>query len=303
MMNASSWRKAVDLVAQMNPANPQVQAAAMAQLQQLESLPLSALSVDDSSPPQVTYDSQQPIATSTLRATSTSISETPSETYRQIIPGVSDRLYPTLLADGSLGNQVVDNHGTLQDQITSAVDKYLQEATERHERDVNYFDGWHMATNTPSQHKKANFAEHDEQEVPESNGNDTSENGAQNAEHDIQYYDDLEMIPEEDEEEEEDDPQMVAKQEVDDFDTIAYNPEELEEEPFNMAINDTFEDPTIVMGKPVTTAFVSDDIHVPTEKIGCLQVTSKLQEFLNHFPPESKEKAFEHISYMKYYKY
>ena len=62
-----------------------------------------------------------------------------------------------------------------------------------------------------------------------------------------------------------------------------------------MAINDTSEDPTIVMGKPVTTAFISDDIHIPTEKVGCLQVTSQLQELLNHFPPESKEKTFEQI--------
>ena len=49
------------------------------------------------------------------------------------------------------------------------------------------------------------------------------------------------------------------------------------------------------MGKPLTTAFVSADIHVPTEKVGCLQVTNQLKEFLNHFPPESKEKAFEQI--------
>ena len=68
-VNASSWRKAVDLVAQATPANLQVQAAATAESQQLESLPLSALSVDDSSPPLVTYDSQQPIAISTPRAT------------------------------------------------------------------------------------------------------------------------------------------------------------------------------------------------------------------------------------------
>ena len=51
----------------------------------------------------------------------------------------------------------------------------------------------------------------------------------------------------------------------------------------------------IVMGKPLTTAFVSANICVPTEKVGCLQVTNKLKEFLNHFPPESKEKAFEQI--------
>ena len=66
-MNASSWKKAADLVAKANPANSQVQAAATTESQHLQSLPLSALSVDDSGPPQVTYDSQQPIATSTPR--------------------------------------------------------------------------------------------------------------------------------------------------------------------------------------------------------------------------------------------
>ena len=164
-MNASSWRKAADLVAQMNPANQQVQAAATAESQQLESLPLSALSVDDS---------QQPIATSTPRATSTLTSETPTEAYHQIIPGMSDRLYPTLIADGLLSTHVPDNHSTLQDQITSEIDKYLQEAAERHERDVNYFDGQHVATNTSSQQQKTDFAEHDAEEVPESIGNDTA---------------------------------------------------------------------------------------------------------------------------------
>ena len=49
------------------------------------------------------------------------------------------------------------------------------------------------------------------------------------------------------------------------------------------------------MGKPVTTAFIFDEVHIPTEKVGCLQVTSQLEEFLNHFSPESIEKAFEQI--------
>ena len=74
-----------------------------------------------------------------------------------------------------------------------------------------------------------------------------------------------------------------------------YTSEESDDEPFNTAINDTSEDPTIVMGKPVTTAFASVDVHIPTEKVGCLQVTSQLREFLKHYPPESKEKAFEQI--------
>ena len=96
-------------------------------------------------------------------------------------------------------------------------------------------------------------------------------------------------------EENDEDPLMTEQEDVDEVDTIVYAPEESDDEPFNMAIDDTSEDPTIVMGKLVTTAFISADVHIPTEKVGCLQVTSQLKEFLNHFPPESKEKAFEQI--------
>ena len=290
-MNASSWKKAVDLVAKMTPANPQVQVAAMAESQQLESLPLSALSVDDSRPPQVTYDSQQPIATSTPRATSTVTSETPTEAYHQILPGMSDCLYPTLIADGSLSTHVPDNHGTLQNQLTSEVDKYLQEVAERHERDVNYFDGWHVAMNTSSQQQKDDFVEHDEEKIPELIDQDTSMNGEINAEHYIRYHNELETIPEENDE----NPLMIEQKDTDKVDTIAYAPEESDNEPFNTAIDDTSKDLPIVMGKPFSTAFVSADVRIPTEKVGCLQVTSQLKEFLNHFPPESKEKAFEQI--------
>ena len=121
---------------------------------------------------------------------------------------MSDHLYPTLVADGLLSTHVADNCGTLQNQKTSEVDKYLQEVAERCERDVNYFDRWHMATNTSSQQQKADLVEQDEEKVPESNGQDTSENGAPNVEHDIRYQDELETIPEEEEDE---DPQMAAK--------------------------------------------------------------------------------------------
>ena len=290
-MNASSWRKAVDLVAQGTTANLQVQAATTAESKQLESLPLSALSADDSGLPQVIYNSQQPLISSTPRATSTSTPETSTETYCQIIPSMRDHLYSTLVADGSLSTQVADNRGMLQNQITSEVDKYLEEVVERCERDVNYFDRWHMATNTSSQQQKADSVEYDGEKVLESNGQDTGENGEMNAEHYIQYHNELETIPEEEDEH----PQTTEKQDIDELDMIAYTPEESEDEPFNMAIDDTSKDPTIVMGKPVTTAFVSDDVRIPTEKVGCLQVTSQLQEFLNHFPPESKEKAFEQI--------
>ena len=139
-MNASSWKKAADIVAKVTPAIPQVPATATVESQNLQSLLLSALPVDDSGPPQVTYEPRQPIATSTPRATSTKSPEISTEAYCQILPGMSSRLYPTLVADSLLDTHMPDNQDTLQMQLTSEVDKYLQEAAERSEMDVNYFD-------------------------------------------------------------------------------------------------------------------------------------------------------------------
>ena len=250
------------------------------------------------------YDTEQPLAASTPRANLTSTRETQAnDTYRQIIPDMIECLYPTLIADGSLTTPAADNCSTLQKQITSSeIDKYLQEAAEKHERDDNYFDGWHMATNTSSPQQEANFLEQDdntgsdaednEASVPESNEQDTGVHYRSSSGHNIQPQEELETIPVE---EEENKPQKEEKQDVDDQDTVVFTPDESKEEPFNTAIDDTSDDPTIVMGKPVTTAFVSDDVCIPTEKVGCLQVTSQLQEFLNHFLPESIEKAFEQI--------
>ena len=96
-MNASSWRKAADLIAQGTQANQQVQAAATADSSQLESLPLSALSADDGGPPQVNYGTHQPLAANTPRANPTSIPETQAtDTYHQIMPGMSECLYTLL---------------------------------------------------------------------------------------------------------------------------------------------------------------------------------------------------------------
>ena len=96
-------------------------------------------------------------------------------------------------------------------------------------------------------------------------------------------------------EESDEDLPVTAQGNDDEVDTIPYTPGDSEDEQFNTTIDDTFEDPMIVMGKPLTTAFVSANVCIPTEKVGCLQVTNQLKEFLNHFPPESREKAFEQI--------
>ena len=182
-MNASSWKKAADIIAKATQADLQVQAAAMAESQNLQSLPLSALSVDDSGPLQVTYESQQPIATSTPRATSTKSPEISTEAYCQILPGMSAQLYPTLVTDSSLDTYIPDNQDTLQTQLTSEVDKYLQEAAERREMDVSYFDGQHVATNTISHQQKVDSVELEADEIPELINQDTGEKGETNIEH------------------------------------------------------------------------------------------------------------------------
>ena len=67
-MNASSWIKAADLMAQGTQPNQHIQAAATADSSQLESFALSSLSVNDSGPPQVNYGTEQPLTVSTPRA-------------------------------------------------------------------------------------------------------------------------------------------------------------------------------------------------------------------------------------------
>ena len=100
-MNAFSWKKAVDLIAQGTQATQQIQAVATADSSQLESLPISSLAANDSGPPQVNYGTEQPLTVSTPRAITTPVGEIqPTDTYCQTIPGMSEHLYPTLTADG-----------------------------------------------------------------------------------------------------------------------------------------------------------------------------------------------------------
>ena len=88
------------------------------------------------------------------------------------------------------------------------------------------------------------------------------------------------MIPEEEEE------QKIEQPDPADQDTLVFDSEESEEEPFNTAVDTTSDDSAITMGKPVTTAFISDQVQIPIEKVGCLQVINQLQEFLDKYLPK-----------------
>ena len=92
IMNPSDWIKAVALITQ------QKQEAATADTDQLSSMPLSQLAMDDSSPPVVHYGMHMPTATSTPTHTEVDTHSLQQEnTYQHIILGIPQgSLYPTL---------------------------------------------------------------------------------------------------------------------------------------------------------------------------------------------------------------
>ena len=196
-----------------------------------------------------------------------------------------------MVADSSLEAHVSDQQDTLQMQLSTEVNKYLQEAAVKREMDVNYFDTQHMATNTINHHQIVDLTNLENDDIPELLDNDISEKTQENIEQYIRYKDELETIPEESDK----DFPVMAQGDSDDGDTIPYIQGDSEDEQFNIAIDDTSNNPMIVMGKPLTTAFVSVNVCIPTEQVGCLQVTNCLREFLSHFPLQSKGKAFEQI--------
>ena len=79
------------------------QEAATTETDQLSSMPLSQLAMDDSSPPVVHYGMHMPAATSTPTGTEVHMHSSQQEdSYQQIIPGISQgSLYPTLSSHSS----------------------------------------------------------------------------------------------------------------------------------------------------------------------------------------------------------
>ena len=203
-MNTSSWKRAVDFIAQQSAAAQNTQAGAMANSQQLESLPLSQLSVDDSGPLKVNYGPEAPLASSMPCAPSTPDNITEgTEPYRQIIPGITNGLYFTIIANNLSHSSFPRDHEPLSDHITPELNKYLQEATERCETEDNYFEGCHKSTNTLSElqeaflHQEADTGLHLDPtitETPESQDDDTSSTPSIT---NIAQNDQLSTIPEE----------------------------------------------------------------------------------------------------------
>ena len=126
-MNLSDWTKAATLITQ------QKQEAATADTDQLSSMPLSQLAMDDSSPPVVHYGMHMPAATSTpTHAEMDTYTSQQEDTYQQIIPGIPQgSLYPTLASLSFKERTFPEETQTLCDKVSKGLEKYLHDAEQR----------------------------------------------------------------------------------------------------------------------------------------------------------------------------
>ena len=146
-MNPSDWIKAAALIMQ------QKQEAATADTDQLSSMPLSQLAMDDSGPPVMHYGIHVPTATSTPTHTEVDTHSLQQEdTYQQIIPGIPQgSLYPTLASLSSEERTLPEETQTLCDKVSKGFEKYLQDAEQCQALEVNYFND-----NTTGQNEESN---------------------------------------------------------------------------------------------------------------------------------------------------
>ena len=143
-MNPLDWRKAGTLITQHR------QEVAMEEMDQLSSMPLSQIAIDDSGLPVVHYGSHVPVAASIPAGTTAHVHSSQQEdSYQQIIPGTPQgSLYPTL---SSLSSGLVVSDTTVQslhDKVINGLDQYLQDAEQLHVLAVNYLDDTVTPKNT-----------------------------------------------------------------------------------------------------------------------------------------------------------
>ena len=145
-MNLSDWIEAATLVTQHK------QEAATAETNQLSSMPLSQIAINDSGPPIVHYGMYMPVAVITPTGTDVHMHSSQQEdSYQQIIPGIPQgSLYPTLSSLSSAAVASNDEVQSLCDKGSKGLDQYLEDAEQCRALEVNYFDDTTRPTNISS---------------------------------------------------------------------------------------------------------------------------------------------------------
>ena len=291
-MNLSDWIKAATLVTQHK------QEAAITETDQLSSMPLSQLAMGDSSPPVVHYGMHMPTATSMPTGTDVHVHSSQQEdSYQQIIPGIPQgSLYPTL---SSLSSEAVASQAEVQslhDKVSKGLEKYLQDAEQCHALELNYFND---STTCISEEPILEYAERTTQS---SKGNPLSAKQTSIEDSDVarnileslkldtgRTSRQLSRVHTDADEKH----QQIMTSEDTEQDTDAQHGdgkhpvEDLTREPLPMHSE-----------QPCTMPTCTNDVIMPTKKVGCILVTSHLKQFLEDYPLSSDKEAFLDIYHM-----
>ena len=184
-------------------------------------------------------------------------------------------------------------HESIADTVTNELNKYLEQAAQRHKSETNYFHKDHKKNSILSDTSETFHPQEVEHTQPDKEVSRTTLESFEEDTGDIlrnntfQINDGLSTILEEEE-----DPSHQ--------DTVTFDHElnQTDNEHFDTAVDTTSEDSCITMGKLTPTPFITDLVCVPTEKVGCSQLTHKLQRFLEDYPPRTQEHAFETIHHI-----
>ena len=290
------------------------QVATTAETDHLSSMPLSEISIDDSSLLVVHYGSHVPVAPSTPTGKTAHVQNSlHKDSYQEIIPGISQgSLYPTLSSLSSGPVAPATNEHSLHNRVTKGLDQNLQDAEQLPASEANYFDGTIRSTNTSpmlevvghvdqtSQNNlfpvKQEFIDEKESaiNIPESQKTDTGYPSQwQAVSNSISHQGidlDANLQGDQLKDEEEQDPMEQ--------DTLVHDTDVSQDEYNSTAIDIIADSTTIQMGKPDTEPFTTDDVTIPNEKVGCVFVTICLQQYLEEYPPSSDKQAFLDIYHM-----
>ena len=254
--------------------------------------------MDDSGPPVVHYGTHLPVAASIPAGTNVHVHSSQQEdSYQQIIPGIPQAsLYPTLSSLSS--GEVASNNEvqSLHDRVSKGLDKYLQDAEQCHALEVNYNDDTTSPTNMdstseatkqitessennlPSTKQESMEEIESEMNIPESQNIDTS----------CTSQCPLQPCTDTDEKRQQHPSSECAEQDADAH-------QEDDEHPAKNAARK----PTSIHSDQLLTVLLStDEVIMPTEKVGCILVTSHLQQFLEDYPPSSDKQAFLDVYHM-----
>ena len=297
-MNLSDWRKAAALVTQHK------QEAVTADTDQLSSMPLSQIAIDDSGPPIVHYDTHVPIAASTPTGTDVHAHSSQQEdSYQQVIPGIShSSLYPTLsrLSSGTVASDT--DVQSLHDKVTKGLDKYLQDAEQLRALEFNYFDDTARLTNTLLMSETT-------EQVNESSQNNlptTKQESIEEVDSAINILESLKIDTSSTLQhqsvlkstshhhiDQDKSHQQCQLQDQAEQDTDVHHDNDEHAADYSVA------EATSTQPEQSLTAFLpTNDIIIPTEKVGCIFVASHLQQFLEEYPPPSDKQAFLDVYHM-----